>query len=239
MIIDGANAFEPVAGTAITVSAASANSIDLGTGLDAANALNHPLLVVHVLTGFASATPTATLTFQTQMAPDNGGVPGNWITVDSSAAIPLARLQAGMRPYREPLPLVSEALQASTVVTGTFSCSAAASTISVASATNLLDGLFMASPGVLVPGTQITGISGTTISISPNTAAAAAAGTAFAATGALSTGAGVTKLPRYVRLSYVCSATFTAGTIFAGIVGDVDANALYPAGFTIPVGVAA
>jgi hypothetical protein len=189
---------------------------------------------VQALTSFTSATPTATLTVQLQGAPDNGGVPGNWITLDAGAANPLALLQAGERIYTQGIISVAQFPAVAAPVAGTFSCSSGAGTISVASATGLIDGQFIASSGILVPGTQIVSISGTTITITPNTAAAASAGTPFAATSALSTGAGLTKQPRYLRLNYICSANFTAGSIWAGLALDPDRPTLYAPGVQMP-----
>ena len=132
----------------------------------------------------------------------------------------------------------SQPLGVQAPVTGTFSCSSGVPTISVASATGLLDGQFLASSGIIVPGTQIVSISGTTVTISANTIAAASAGTAFAAVSTLSN-TGRVALPRFYQLSYVCSAAFTAGRLFAAIVLDVERPALYGAGYMLPAGVIA
>jgi hypothetical protein len=241
MILDAQLAFTSTAGQAITASAVSTNSIDLGpTGRDFA-VLDYPapLIVADVLTAFSSGTPTATLTINLQAAPDNGGVAGTFTTIDASPALPLGQLTAGNRPYKQSMTVLSELLAPAQTIFGTFSCSSGATTITVASATSLVAGMFIASSGILVPGTQIVSISGSTVTVSTATMASAVAGTTFAATSALGTGSAATKLPRFLQLQFSVSATMTAGTLFCGIVLDLDKMPLYPAGFVIPAGVAA
>ncbi len=225
--------FTAAAGQAITASAASFNSIDIGpAGRDLAGAdYPKPLVIVDVLTAFASASPTATLTTLLQVAPDAGGVAGIWDTVRSSPAVPLGALAAGLRPVKLGFPPLSELLiPAIQTIFGTFSCASGASTIAVASATGLLPGMFIACAGIFTPGTTISSISGTTVTISSPTLGVAS-GATFAATPVLATGAGGTQLPRFVQLSFQCSATMIAGSVFAALVLDLDHMPLYGPGF--------
>jgi len=228
MIIDGQLLFEPITGTAITVTATSSNVLDLVAGRDLGGAgYIAPSIVVGVITTFASATATATLTIAVQGAPDNGsGSPGGYQTLQATSALPLGMLTAGQRPLKVELASVSE-FPLTPVIT-TLTTTAASNSATVASATGLLDGMVIYGNPNIVPGTTISTISGVTLTLSAN-----ASGTATSVTTAFSA---PQPKPRFLRLSYTCSATMTAGSIWAGLVLDEDQPALYPPGFSWPSG---
>jgi hypothetical protein len=218
--------FEPITGTAITVSATSTNVLDLVAGRDLGGAgYLAPSIVAGVLTGFASSTATATLTIAVQGAPDNGsGSPGGYQTLQASSALPLGMLTAGQRPLKVEMASVSEFPL--TPVLSTLTTTASSASPTVASASGLLDGMVIYGNPNVVPGTTIASISGTTVTLSAvASASGTAVGTAFSAP---------QPKPRFLRLSYTCSATMTAGALWAGLVLDEDLPALYPPGFAWP-----
>jgi hypothetical protein len=227
MITDGQLFFEPLAGTAITVTANSTNALDLGVGRDLGGApYPAPLIVASVLAAFASATASATLTIAVQGAPDNGaGAAGGYQTIQQTAAVPLGQLSKGQRPLKIPLASVSEMPLVPVNTTGTTTLSSASMT--VASATGLLQGQNVFGNPNVPAGVTIAAISGTTVTLSSGT------GVTAGTTVATSFGAPQPK-PRFLQLAYTCSATMTAGSLWAGIVLDADEPALYPPGFTWP-----
>lgn len=228
MITDGQLMFEPLTGTAITVTATSTNILDLGVGRDlGGDGYPAPMVVVSILAGFTSATASATLTIGVAGAPDNGaGLPGGYQTFQATPALPLGQLALGSRPATFTLDQVTEFPLAP--VNTTMTTTAASTTATVASATGLLQGQNIYGNANVTPGTTISSISGTTVTLS---AVAAASGTAVA------TSFGMPQpKPRFLRLAYTCSATFTAGSIWAGIVLDAGQPSLYPPGFTWPTG---
>ena len=234
-ILDNSLFFEPLAGTAITASAASTNVLDLVAARDigVVQGLAQPEIIANVLASFTSGSANTTLNVQLQAAPDNG-----------SAARPAA-MRRSPRPRRNTLASLSRASACSRrsfraisqtwfrPVATTFSCSSGASTITVASATGIQLGMPIvpAIAGIIVPGTTVAGISGTTVTLSANTTAAASAGSAIAFQTA-------DPLPRFLRLNYVvANGPFTGGTLWAGIVLDSDAPILYPQSFNpFPIG---
>jgi hypothetical protein len=117
MLIDSLCLFDPAA-TALTVTAVSTNVLDtVGTGLPPSPQGNDigigPQLKARVcfLTTL-TAGGAATLTIQLQAAPDNGGVPGGYIILMQTDAMPVAKLIAGAFVDLEvpPLPPQGETL---------------------------------------------------------------------------------------------------------------------------------
>lgn len=230
MIIDAFNLFEPLAGTAITSSAASTNIIDLSVARDMGGGhYPDPDLIVGSLAAFGAGSASATLNIQVQGAPDNGsGSPGGWFLIQETGAMNLGQLAAGMKLMQMDLASVSQAIIAP--INTTFSCSGASSTITVASATGLAVGQQIAAAGYITPGTTISSISGTTITLSANTLAAASAGTAISFFARM-------PLPRFLRLNYaVSNGPMTSGSIWAGTALDADQQPVYPAGYVFPSG---
>jgi hypothetical protein len=227
MITDGQLFFEPLAGTAITVTANSTNILDLVAGRDlGGGGYPAPTVIVSVLAGFTSATASATLTIAVQGAPDNGsGSPGGFQTLQATPAIPLGQLSKGQRPLKIDLAQVSEFPLVPVNTTGTTTLSS--SSMTVASATGLVQGQNVFGNPNVPPGTTIASISGTTVTLSTGT------GVLAGTTIATSFGAPEPK-PRFLQLVYTASATFTAGTIWAGVVLDDDQPALYAPGFSWP-----
>lgn len=120
MILDKNLEFDP-SGTAITVTAASTNVIDLhGAGLLPGSAsfpgrdmgVGHgsgqvPKLMVQVQQTFTSGGGSATLNVQVQGAPDDGsGGIGSYVTFAETGAIAQAVLVAGVRIFDIDLPRV-------------------------------------------------------------------------------------------------------------------------------------
>jgi hypothetical protein len=226
MILDGSQFFEPLAGTAITVSAYSTNVYDLVVNRDFGGGANPPQIVAAVLASFASSTPSATLTIGVQGAPDNGsGSPGGFQTVEQTPAVPLGQLQAGQRPMKIGLASVSEMPLPAVFTTGTTTLGG--NTMMVGSATGLTQGQNIFGNPNVPPGTTIASISGTTVTMSTGTGVTP--GTAVA------TRFGAPQpMPRFLQLIYTCSATFTAGKLWAGITDLEELPAIYPAGYTWP-----
>ena len=100
MLIDKQNQFSADAGDSPTGtgSTASTNIIDLGIARDIGGAVTEQLMLLcQVVTAFTSG-GSATLQVQFQTAPDNGsGVPGAWVTLAQSDAVPVAALVQGYR----------------------------------------------------------------------------------------------------------------------------------------------
>jgi len=226
MITDGQLFFEPITGTAITVTANSTNILDLVANRDlGGGGYPAPLVVFSCLTSFASATASATLTIAIQGAPDNGGVPGNYETLQVTPAIPLGQLNAGQRPLKLDLAMVSEFPLTPVNTTGTTT--AASASMTVASAAGLLQGQFIIGNPNVPDGTTIQSISGTTVTMSSGTGVTA--GTTVA-----TSFVGLPRKPRFLQAVYTASATFTAGSLWGGIVLDDDQPALYKPGYTWP-----
>jgi len=101
MILDSNLVFDP-SGTAITVSAASTNVLDMGItgaiptvqGRDIGIGYDQKL-VIYGNNAFAAG-GAATLNIQLQAAPDNGsGAPGTYVTLAETGALSIAQLNAG------------------------------------------------------------------------------------------------------------------------------------------------
>jgi len=138
--------------------------------------------------------------------------------------MPLGQLLIGTRICTFELDQVTE-FPLTPVVT-TMTTTGASNSATVTSATGLSQGMNVFGNANVVPGTTIASISGTTVTLSAN---ASGSGTL------VSTAFGAPQpKPRFLSLAYTCSATMTAGKIWAGIVLDSDQPALYPAGFTWP-----
>lgn len=90
-IIDGNLLFEPIAGTAITVTAVSTNIIDLLNARDMGIGDDPALKVMVGVTAAFIAAGAATLNIQFQGAPDNGsGAPGTYTTYVETSPLSLA-----------------------------------------------------------------------------------------------------------------------------------------------------
>jgi hypothetical protein len=228
MITDGQLFLEPLSGTAITVSATSTNVLDLVANRDlgGGNGMTAPAIVASVLASFASATATATLTIAVQGAPDNGaGSPGGYQTFQATPALPLGMLTAGQRPLKVPLASIAEMPLVPVLANLTTTSGSTSATVS--SGTGILDGMAIYGNPNVVPGTTVAAGAGTTsLTLSAN---ASAAGTAI-----MTAFSAPQPKPRFLRLSYTCSATMTAGSLWAGIVIDDDQPALYPPGYSWP-----
>lgn len=224
MFLDKLAQFEPSA-LAITTTANSTDSIDLGAARDIGSGSHALFFTAIVGTAFTSATATATLTISLQGAPNNGGVAGSWYTIATSAAIPLGLLAAGMKAVQIPVPNIAQASPTVISTTGTFSSASTAVTAAVAT---VINGMFVSGTGI-VPGTSVASGGGTTsLVLSDNTSAAG--------TNAALVFSSAPPLPRFLRARYVASNTMTAGTLaFVGLVLDVDNAFAYTPGVTVPV----
>jgi hypothetical protein len=229
MITDGQLLFTALAGQTITTTAVSTNSIDLGPNARDIGILDYPtpLLVVSVLTAFASSTATATLTIQLQAAPNYAGSAGVFQTIAQSPAYTLGQLAAGFRPWKRSLEILSEL--PFTPVNTTLTTTASSTAATAGSGTGILDGMQITGNANLEPGTTVSTGGGTT-SITLSTAALTS-GTAVA-----TTFSATPFIPRFLQLNFSVSATMTAGSLFAGIVLDTDKNTLYQPGYSFPAG---
>jgi hypothetical protein len=229
MIVDGQLFFEVLTGQAITVTANSTNVLDLGVGRDlGGGAPFAPILIASCITAFASSTASATLTIAVQGAPDNGsGSPGGYQTIQTTPAVPLGQLLIGMRPLKMTLASVSEFPAAPVTTTGTTT--SASASLTVASAAGLLAGMNVYGNLNIPPGVTVASISGTTVTLSSGTGVTAGSSVTTSFGGPM-------PRPRFLRLAYTCSATMTAGSLWAGIVLDDDLPALYAPGFSFPTG---
>lgn len=224
MIQDANLQFDP-AGTAITTTAVSTNVLDLGVNRDMGVGDSQLKLLCTVGTSFASATPGATLNVQLLGAPDNGsGAPGAYSVLGESGVLPLGRLTAGQKIAQLDVPVVLN--QLAPVLTTTGSASSASTALTVASTTNLVQGLYAVGAGI-VPGTTIASIAGSVVTLSQNTSAVIPAGQTVSFSPNI-------PVPRFLELNYVCSNTMTAGTVQASLVIGRDDQAYYPPGFTQP-----
>lgn len=223
MLTDANLQFDP-AGTAITVTAASTNVLDLLANRDLGAGKKKLNLLVDVTTSFTSGTATATLNVQLQGAPDNGSAaPGDYTTLVESGTIGLGQLVAGSKVAQFDIASVLNAIIPA--ATTTLTTTATSTSATVASATGLLDGQFVNSSGVAA-GTKISAISGTTLTLS-----LAALTTTSAVTATFTNNI---PIPRYLRLNYVASNTMTAGKVNASILLERDNWQGYPPGFTQP-----
>jgi hypothetical protein len=100
MLIDKQNQFSADNGDSPTStgSTVSTNIVDLGIARDIGGAVSDQLMLLcQVATAFTSG-GSATLQVQFQTAPDNGsGLPGSWVTLAQSDAIPVAQLVRGYK----------------------------------------------------------------------------------------------------------------------------------------------
>jgi hypothetical protein len=219
---------------AITATADSTNVLDLGANRDMGPGL-HPLVVLAMAaTSFTHGTATATMTVSLYGAPNNGGSAGTYFEIGRTPALPLSMLQAGMKVAQFVVPSVSQGVIAPVVTTA--ATTASSTTMTVASATGLLDGMFViggqglptsAAVSGIVPGTRISTISGTTVTLDTAATVTNAAGTYFT----------FTDMPpavRFLKLTYTSSTgSFTGGTMNAYLAGDIDQGFQYPPGIAI------
>jgi hypothetical protein len=100
MLIDKQNQFSGDNGDSPTStgSTASTNIVDFGIARDVGGAVSDQLMLLcQVATAFTSG-GAATLQVQFQTAPDNGsGLPGSWVTLAQSDAVPVAQLVQGYK----------------------------------------------------------------------------------------------------------------------------------------------
>jgi hypothetical protein len=224
MYLDALLQFDPAA-TAVTVTAASTNSIDLGAARDMGIGRVQGKVLVLIGTAFASATPAATMNVQLQGAPNNAGVAGTFTTIVESGTIPLGQLQAGFKVAQFDVATVSDAIS-TTATQATTAVVSASTSVPIVSATGLLAGMFVTSNASgVTPGTTISSISGNTLTLSS---------AATLTSGQTLTFIGSVPVPRFLRLNYVCSNTMTAGTVQAYISLDPDEMIYYPSGFSVP-----
>lgn len=99
--------FNPPAGTALTVTRASTNVIDLLAGRDVGAGIAYDQEIhVDVMQNFTGA---GTLQVQVQEAPDaGGGVPGTYYTIAETDNIALANLTVGARIARYAWPVIQQ-----------------------------------------------------------------------------------------------------------------------------------
>lgn len=205
---------------AITVTAASTDSIDLLNARDVGPGFRLFLNFL-VNTTFTSATATAALNCQLQSAPNNAGVAGAFSIIAETALISLGQLQAGTQ-FSIAIPPQLITLNAPVFTTG--STAGASATLTVASGTGIIAGMYVNGTGI-TPGTLVTSISGTTVTMSAVMTVAALTAVTFTQSD---------PLPRFLQANYVAPFTMTAGAITAWIGAAPQMPIFYPAGVTVP-----
>ena len=232
MILDSLLQFSSA--QAITATADSTNVLDLGANRDVGPGRIPLVVFASAATAFTHGTATATMTVSLYGAPNNAGVAGTYFEIGKTPALPLSMLQAGMKVAQFVVPSVSQGAIAG--VTTTAATTASSTTMTVASATGLINGMFVyggqGTPGSatvtgIVPGTRIASQSGTTLTLDTAATVTNAAGTYF-------TFSDVPPAVRFLKLTYTSSTgSFTGGTMNAYLAGDIDQGFFYPPGFTV------
>ena len=232
MILDALYQFSSA--QAITASADSTNVIDLGANRDMGPGRTPLVVFASAATAFTHGTATATMTVSLYGAPNNAGVAGTYFEIGRTPALPLSMLQAGMKVAQFVVPSVSQGIVAPVVTTA--ATTASSTTMTVASATGLLDGMFViggsgvsgsASVSGIVPGTRIASMSGTTLTLDTAATVTNAAGTYF-------TFSDAPPAVRFLKLTFTSSTgSFTGGTMNAYLAGDIDQGFQYPPGIAI------
>lgn len=223
MILDKSLQFDPP-GTAVTVTADSTNILDLINNRDMGPGKQEVVVVSFCEATFTSSTASATLNIQLLGAPDSGtGTEGTYNLIGETGAMKLGQLQTGNKIAQFVVPPVAD----SSVPTATplLTTTATSTSATVSSATGIMQGQFIVSAGV-VPGTTVSNISGTTVTLST-----AAASTTAAVASAFDAYPGPY---RFLKLSYVCSATMTAGKVESYLGPQaIDTVTFYRPGVTV------
>jgi hypothetical protein len=103
MILDALLMFDTNTGVAITTTRDSTNELDMKEQRDMGVGDNVLDVLVTITEAFTAA-GAATLVVEIKGAKNNGGVPGTYYTLASSAAIAVAQLTLGRDIFRTPLP---------------------------------------------------------------------------------------------------------------------------------------